>query len=655
MLSFLYLILVVIFSEASPQPVLLVEDTDGDLTKGERLTSYLINSTLNVRLLDGRQCEEYSTHGSVLLSGVKILTEFLMKMPSQNVKEQFTIITTKCIRESLILRSIFNSAIPDKIRSLSLPILSLSGAVPFNADQGVLYLTPPDSILAETFYILCQSLAWSRIGLITSSSSSLHAARLTNSLQYSAKRWNITISFHLDDAHRKVVRSHSQDDNILKGMKNSGTKIVLVTMQSAQHVANILCTAHQSGMTWPEYGWVVLAQHILISDLIRWCNEEGFLEGVTFLVHHLNRDNSSGLMTYTNYQTDRKTVLEKIEENVKQGSEIIFDKYEYDSLFNQMKNGNMVAQALVKNGSLVMNNFMQLNKIPTSKLPLRVNSIYTYPALLSAVEITVCFLFISGVLLIFVCYRKEPEIRAASWFLSLLILLGCYMITLFLVLLTVVISSNQLHLDLCIPMAALSGTGLPQILILAVLLVKILRVYYIFRQHKKLGKISSDSAMLLFILLVLTPGIITQITSFWLKSNKRIQYEVIRNGYREVTNTCEGGGSLSYYIQVIYICLLMLCTGAVAWKTRNLRMRHFRDTKSVNAFLIVSAIIAVPTMLLYNVFTRNIDFQRRLVILHVSHFLYVIFCLGFLFVPKISAVMSRKLHSKKQLLTLSCM
>ena len=115
----------------------------------------------------------------------------------------------------------------------------------------------------------------------------------------------------------------------------------------------------------------------------------------------------------------------------------------------------------------------------------------------------------------YIYFRNEPEVKSTSFTLSLLILfLGCY--------LHVIVLSLLLYLDqpisislvilntICGVLPWIRGLGVSTSLIIATLLVKLARVCHIFNRMtpKPLGKKSSDLFLAGYVLLILSPLIV---------------------------------------------------------------------------------------------------------------------------------------------------
>ena len=88
------------------------------------------------------------------------------------------------------------------------------------------------------------------------------------------------------------------------------------------------------------------------------------------------------------------------------------------------------------------------------------------------------FIFNTILLVLYIIFHSEPNVKSTSVSLSILIFTGCYLLVTFNLVLTL---NRQYILDLCMVIVWLRGVGLSIPLILATLLVKLLKVYRILR------------------------------------------------------------------------------------------------------------------------------------------------------------------------------
>ena len=126
-----------------------------------------------------------------------------------------------------------------------------------------------------------------------------------------------------------------------------------------------------------------------------------------------------------------------------------------------------------------------LKHIPSGDIPQRVPHAFIavyYVGILS------CFTLVTATLVLFIRYRNEPEVKATSTALSILIFLGCYIWIFYLMVLNTTLlpsyhrQSEGIRNFICVFRVWLHGLGYPVALIMSTLLVKLLRVYRIFHR-----------------------------------------------------------------------------------------------------------------------------------------------------------------------------
>ena len=110
-----FIMLLLLVSHASPLQILL-EHTRTDLDEGAAVLQEKTNGTadsLELLLLDGSMCNEYSTGGTLVSSGIQQVSSFLAygKSESANV----AIISVKCIAECLIIQSVLEKSLTSRL------------------------------------------------------------------------------------------------------------------------------------------------------------------------------------------------------------------------------------------------------------------------------------------------------------------------------------------------------------------------------------------------------------------------------------------------------------------------------------------------------------------------------------------------------------
>ena len=104
-----------------------------------------------------------------------------------------------------------------------------------------------------------------------------------------------------------------------------------------------------------------------------------------------------------------------------------------------------------------------------------------------------CVVLVTVLLVLFLCYWRQPEVHALSRALSLCIFLGCYLLLF-----------RGLGISIIGPLCAITVdscfVGID--LILATVLAKTLHIIYVFTRFKKTGNACSDNALLAMIALI---------------------------------------------------------------------------------------------------------------------------------------------------------
>ena len=374
-------------------------------------------------------------------------------------------------------------------------------------------------------------LNWTRIGLI-SDGSHYH--------QFAADLFQTELLDDFDIFVAPYIRLDKDSDilHALKIIKEYDTQIILITMDRAS-TCLLLEEARRMDMIWPDYAWIVI-------DYTSNFNCE--LEGVIILKQNFSQSEScietcssseQAVQTSFNisslpnfhYEVLYDSVLAAVLANSIEGSDIsnmsftgatglvrftnngrrvntiyigreinatVFDIGSYDSEFEQLSlNPHFLTSVDMPRGTKV------IIYVRNSKLLIAI----------FLVSIILCFLFVSIVLFFYIFFRKEEEIKATSYTISLCMFLGCYLL-LFRssVLLTVNWRFSGINITanfLCQLLSWFSIIGIPASVILATLLIKMVRIYAIFLKlfsYKK--KFYSNYALLIYIALIVSPNVV---------------------------------------------------------------------------------------------------------------------------------------------------
>ena len=600
--------------------------------------------------LDGSGCDPMSYCGSLLLSGVALISKWFHRGHNYSgpAREFGIAVSSSCVREAAVIQHLLQRYALRLGEESSVTMVSMAAKDEPNIGDNTFYLFPPITELSEDFIVLCKALKWNRIGIIANNYNEI-STMLSQHIQRSAKMGRISVSVVLDLVKRSPREQKQSSSFILDALKISGTKIVVVASSFLPLISELLCAASERNMQWPLYAWIVPVHpptDILLSHLPH--DQRTCFEGVIFV----RFDTRSQLKTTSqNLLVDAIKIIAKSRNTsmnltASVGVDLKFSEGNYirrKVLFVQVRSGKLETQASVRDRVMEKNQWA-LNRgqnIPSSGLPTRLNTIYPLP--LNIVEATASMLSITVVLVLFIYYCKESEVKATSWVLSLLMILGCYLVALNLLTNTLFISTElPPHFNICIFLLWISGYGLPQPLIVAVLLVKMLRVFHLFNfTFNKFGKMSSDYALAFFILLVLSPVVVILTAATAANRYHWESAQEVKNGFTEVHYVCKGDLTVYFQLILAYQIILILVTTIVAWTTRKLRLKHFRDAKKVNLFFLTFLFVAVPGSVLYGVVKAN-DLQlQAYIIIHLLYNWFIYSCLCMLFLPKLYPIVIR--------------
>ena len=545
--------------------------------------------------------------------------------------------------------------------------------------SGAFLSLPPPSVTVGVLLNFMKEMSWQRIGVVTDSRDVYFFSVAEMLLQETKMNGSIIVSPYIELSH-----TSSAIQEIIK----LNTKIVFVSL-NAERATHLLCMVHKNGLVWPEYAWIfhsfqvedLLVQKSACDNIKNAVNGMFFtdvqppsdpsqaeqISGIksSFEYNITLRPNGYAKLLYDlvwmmaialneschqlNYICLHKADTEATE-SLQDRSEWMFSIYHISKLgpvlISTMHYSNNSISATSFNTSILEN-------APKGELPV----VAQYPPLAYTVivglQIALMTIFVTLTLVLYFCFRKEPEVKATSFTISLLVFLGCYLNLLYLIVLFCLnhtLDSINISRDnsLCVSLHWLSGTGISLPLMLATLLVKMMRVYYIFNQTKpRLSRCCSDLALAFYVLMILVPDIVVNLV--WdIIDRYGIYFEYqVRNSYIFLWKTCRSNYQTVFSgILCIYLLILVITLAIVAVITRKVRLQHFKDTKKVNFVVFIFSIIVVMSFS-YWILLRALGTKLYIsnLPLHIANSVCITCFLGFLFVPKIFPPLSRNVKN----------
>lgn len=501
---------------------------------------------------------------------------------------------------------------------------------------------------------------WTRVAIITEVENNFYSQTASTFLNCLDTHENITISQY------KQVSSLHLD-------KSFDAKVVFVSA-SLDMVGEVLQLARKYQWDWPTHAWIFHTHSI--DDI----DKHKLLKGVFLFQNSLLKNNST-ISTLEHLYPDSGSYCNA--------------SNPYSSILCQ----SIIAASLLKNASLakphsgnntVLNHFRSTeilfhsgvdlihildseavtvgqydtqlghfnvindSTLLSSKIP--PGRVYQLPSVFTravfSIEILVSFTLVTVNLILYICFRKEPEVKATSYMITMIIFLSCYILMLYLVLLASehFYVRNTFKNAICLTRSWINFIGVPGPLILATVLVKMLRIYKIFHRNtfSRIGKCLSDPAILCYVLVLQVPNVLVLTLWSLLDPYRNMVKKALMTNSIHIRDECLSDDLVTWpLILQAYFSILAVTLTIVAIKTRKIRKKHFKDTKKVNLFVYVNILLTV-FLVGFWITTRNVsnNFDAE-VALHVSHTLTIFFSQCLLIVPKIYPPLCRHIQRDK--------
>ena len=524
------------------------------------------------------------------------------------------------------------------LNRFQLPTVSLIHLNDVPHYSNVHYLTVSISTLTNAILAFLKEMRPKKIGIITENKQPY----LTISNQVRGKA-NITLPLYT-----QIVNEHHQSFSALVDRVTASNIHVILLSVGPSTAIPILCEASIRGLTWPKYAWILHSYQL--EDLLQSsesmikqeCSLQKSLKGI--FIFQLTKEvgkllnGSAGFNPYADILYDSvRAVISSI--NVPRRSftylnETFRSHSDASKIFIYHNMNDTVSPRLIAIYDGISHTLANVSDIAfiDHDLPVvykpRTSTLYLLlPSL--------CFILNTTLLVLFLYFRNEPNIKSTSVSLSLLIFIGCY----FLVGYTFCLILYEVYrFDLCMVSVWFSGTGLSIPLILATILIKMLRVYRIFKAFKilKQNAYTSDSALLVYTILLLLSNIVLLILWTAIDPYRRINNVIEHTNFITIEIHCYCKSKFIWFaLQFCYFFLLSTTVIVVAVKSRKIRYVHFKDTKKVNLFIFLLFILVICTFSYWNVLASSGFYLASVVSLYAGHMLIAFLCQIILFIPKI--------------------
>ena len=277
------------------------------------------------------------------------------------------------------------------------------------------------------------------------------------------------------------------------------------------------------------------------------------------------------------------------------------------------------------------------------------------------------FAFINGVvvfcvvmttlifLFLYVLLRARPEVKASSLSLSIVMYIGCYFV--FAAALVRNVSrgyemNSSTFTTACNLEIWLSSIGMT--LVFSALLMRLLRIYNIFKTYGRVSTFWKDRYLILCILAICSGEILLLLV--WTVTDK-IRYTPTTTyqptaipPYFETHSTCSCSSVGAWLLVVFsYNGVLMGLVVLMAVQTRKIKRSNFKDTKKTNAFIAITCMSVI--MLLSLRFVLDMALQNHVGGHMAACFAFLctgVYCQLFLFLPLIIVALTRRNVPKKR-------
>ena len=528
-------------------------------------------------------------------------------------------------------------------------------------------MLPSMTTYTEALTQLMTHVGWTRIGVVFAHTRSSYYLEMSEQVikTLQGRGFQTSFSAEVDIVEHLYSKSNRNIYNTIRFIQHSGAKIVYILLPPIE-ASVLICLAYDSGLQWPEYGWIVpdvSLEDVLSIHSFGNCSQNA-VDGI--ISFQKTNTNGSIAMTGKSYETYlqeyNELLLSKVEMQTEKLIPNIYANALHDSIWavalslnqslsevqdymhqiqqqddthtqyfklgTQKKVSQIIGQTLANIsfpgvlGHISFDSVHQtqipitiyqtidghyeklgiykphenmtyyedypLSRIPSDKLD-RVNMFLPAPvgallmaALVASVLMTVLNTFLS------VYYRKEPEIKATSLYLSMIIYLGCYVM--YIGTGAHMISSIMYFDGEVVCLAIVWPIYVGADTIFSTILVKVCRIHHVFTYFGRVGKLCSDQS--LFVLIILTVLGKVVLLSVWTAVDlyRITDFETFHPEgnppFYKVVQLCRSRHSATWLtVLPSYTVAIVSILAIVSFKTRKIKRKDFKDTKKINAYI----------------------------------------------------------------------
>ena len=514
---------------------------------------------------------------------------------------------------------------------LGLVQISVNTLLPVSVDNSrrphFFQVFPSSLAYAEALSQFMEHVGWTRVGIaFTEQQKSYHFEIFQQVIGYLKEKGperDIQVFKVTNDIgalrEKRIVQA-------IESIHVSGVKIINVFLPPLE-IALLLCGAYDYGLRWPDYGWIIFESKLWdVTDLPS-CNTEA-IEGVIHfqtVLRAIEAQNISSQETFQNIYTKGiydsilsiSIVLNKTYPQVQEflaGASSAISKVRAQKTVSYIMGQTLMQsnyttvstsevdiaafQSIAGNVGRIFT--FNINKSTPSGGSIpgdKINRVYSHLPLPLEVFLTLCMnvCLLTAILnfVLYVYYRKAPEIKASSFRLSMMLHLGSLGMLIggqiYISGSSTVVTESFKVCPILNWLIYLSGD-----IILATLLVKLLRVQYIFNHYGKVNKKLCGDATLLLLIACIVAGKAALLT-LWMSldmvriTDFEIYHPETKPPHYEVQQHCQSH-YLTLWLSVLlsYTAILGFVLGFVAFRARKIKRKDFNDTKKINMSITLS-------------------------------------------------------------------
>ena len=552
------------------------------------------------------------------------------------------------------------------------------------------HMVQSTSVLVRALFSLMNFYNWTGPSIITSGSDPLFM-QIAEEIHATSKQYSdITIENLIHFFGR------DSDDTIFNQLKSN----LIILSMNIRNAVNLICTAHSKNLIWPKYAWIILGHsvddfksHAATMNIRSSSTVDILTEGIIFIQQHLTvQDHDLKLisgLTYNNLSRllQHRSLIPKVNPyayvlhdaiwtvalalNESNDTDISATLNDIDfsgasgpvKFMNNEREGLgvkilQIRDTIITSLGYFINDNLTITKRINDFKEIKIGFIHSTSILyvtISYCSVALCTIFTTLVLISYLYFRDKEAIKATSTLLSMTIFFSCYLTFFYLSLLSTISLPQYRYLPdnfkkfVCFTQQWLNGLAISAHLAIAVMIVKMIRVYRIFKVSTN-KKCQSNSILFLQIFLILMPNLV--ILTIWSATDayRFRRYSRITDSRETIIlEICDSDHlALWTILCLLYGATLMIFLMIIAVKTRKIRYKNFKDTKKINALIFV-LISTISITLSYWLVLRAMKLKDTVldhVVLHIGHILGVYELMGFLFVPKIYPLMKEKWFAK---------